>query len=381
VKRAGCIALILLLPLPAFSAARKITVAELQEMLATMHKQGKSDEDVASALKQVMLTEQLDRATMNNLMKETPGRLATEQLYAFEARSALLPPPPSGIPATPPLDPARQQALLTKAASYASGTWTQLPSLTATRTTLRFQDNVEALADASGMRSGSTDPSTGLWVNPYNYIHYINSSDTEIALEKGTEKLPKDTSQWGRNKMIESMEPDPDLATIFADAMQYGSLKWERWQLVNGKPAAVFSYDVPKKKSRMAVDVCCFPQVDQAGVTAPPDGSRGNFQTNTDWNHYKEKNVGYHGEFFIDPDTGVIVRMNTIDEQKSSDMVHQLDTRMDYGPVAIGGKILILPTRSFMITEVVPNGEAGAGGFSTRTTLFISEYKNYAPGR
>jgi len=372
----------LLLAVPAFSAAaRKITVAELQEMLAAMRKQGKSDADVATALKQVMLSEQLDRATTNSLINEVPGKLATEQMYVFEARSALLPPPPSCIPATPPLDAAKQEALLTKAASYASGTWAQLPSLTATKATLRFQDNVEALADASGIRSGSTDSNTGLWVNPYNYIHYITSSDTEIALDKGAEKLPRDTNQWGRNKMIESMEPDPDLATIFADARQYGGLKWERWQLVNGKPAAVFSYNVPKKKSKMAVDVCCFPLVDQAGVISPPDGSRGNFQTNTEWDHYKEKNVGYHGEFFIDPDTGVIVRMNTIDEQKSSDMVHQLDTRIDYGPVAVGGKALILPIRSFLITEVVPNGEAGAGGISTRTTLFISDYKNYTPGR
>ena len=73
--------------------------------------------------------------------------------------------------------------------------------------------------------------------------------------------------------------------------------------------------------------------------------------------------------------------MITMDDQKSSDMVHQLDTRIDYGPVVIGGKPLILPVRSIMITEVVPNGEAGAGGFSTRTTLFTSEYKNYAPGK
>lgn len=370
----------LLLAVPAFSAgARKITLAELQEMLATMHKQNKSDAETAAALVQVELTEQLDRATRNSLMNEVPGKLATEQLYVFEARSALLPPPPSGIPATPPLAPAAQQALLTKAASYASGTWAQLPSLTAIKTTLRFQDNMEALADGGRIHGGSSDSSTGLGVNPYDYIHYINSSDTEIALDKGAEKLPRDTNQWGRNKMIESMEPDPDLATIFAEATQYGNLKWERWQLVDGKPAAVFSYDVPKTKSRMAVDVCCFPQIDQAGVTNMAD-TRGNFQTNTEWDHYREKNVGFHGEFFIDPGTGTIVRMNTIDEQKSSDMVHQLDIRIDYGPVVIGGKALIVPTRSFMVTEVVPNGEAGAGGFSTRTTLFLSEYKNYAPG-
>jgi len=389
-KRFTLVALfVLLAAAPAFSAAaKKITVAELKDMLATMHKESKSDAEVATALKQVQLSEQLDRATMNALAEEVPGTQTTEQIYVLEARSAMLPAPADMIPNNPAPN---AQALLTKAAAYASGTWGQLPALTAVRTTIRFQDNVEALADASSMHGGSTDSSTGLFVNPYNYIHYINSTDTNIGLERGAERLPEDKTQWGRNKMIEVMDPDPDVATIFAEAKEFGNLKWERWELVNGKPAAVFSYDVPKKKSKMAVDVCCFPEIEQAGVAnfssasvgsmngGSGGGAHGNFQTNTSWSAYKEKNVGYHGEFFIDPDTGIIIRMITEDEQKSSDMVHQVDTRIDYGPVVIGGKPLVVPVRSIMITEVVPNGEAGAGGFSTRTTLFTSEYKNYAP--
>jgi len=391
-KRVVWFALMLLVALPAYPAAKKVTIAELKDMLATMHTQNKSDADVATALKQIELTEMLDRATMNDLASEVPGKLSTEQIYVLEARSALLPPPASFIPGKPAPDAAAQQAILNKAATYATGLWSQLPNLTATKTTLRFQDNVEALADASGMHGGSTDSNVGLWVNPYNYIHYINSTDTEIALDKGDERVPKDTTQWGRNKMIQTMEPDPNVATLFEEAKQSGNLNWARWELVNGKAAAVFSYNVPKKKSKMAVDVCCFPQVNQAGVVSfqsasvagaqgGAGGATGNFQTNTEWDHYKEKNVGYHGEFFIDPDTGIILRMYTIDEQKISDMVHQLDTRIDYNPVVVGGKAMILPVRSIMITEVVPNGEAGAGGFSTRTTLFTSEYKNYAAGK
>ncbi len=392
-KRFGWIALLLLVAVPAFPAAKKITIAELKDMLATMHTQNKSDEDVANALKQVMLTEQLDRATINAFVDEVPGKLSTEQIYVLEAHSALLPPPASSVPTTPALDAAAQQAVINKAATYVSGTWGQLPDLTATKTTLRFQDNVEALADSSSMHGGSTDSSTGLWVNPYNYMHYINSTDTEIAFDKGAERVPEDKTQWGRNKMIQVMDSDPDVATIFGEAKDNGGLKWERWELVNGKAAAVFSYDVPKKKSKMAVNVCCFPEVDQAGVMSMTSasagslnggtggGAHGNMQTNTSWSPYKDKNVGYRGEFFIDPDTGIIVRMNTIDQQKTSDMVHQLDTRIDYAPVVVGGKPLILPVRSIMVTEVVPNGEAGAGGFSTRTTLFTSEFKNYAPGK
>jgi hypothetical protein len=39
---------------------------------------------------------------------------------------------------------------------------------------------------------------------------------------------------------------------------------------------------------------------------------------------------------------------------------------------------LVLPVKTIVVTEVVPNGDSGsAGKYSTRTTLFTSEYKNY----
>ena len=53
-KRVACLVLLLLTAVPAFSAAaKKITVAELKDMLATMHTEKKSDDEVATALKQV----------------------------------------------------------------------------------------------------------------------------------------------------------------------------------------------------------------------------------------------------------------------------------------------------------------------------------------
>lgn len=393
-KRIAFLALILLTAVPMFAAAKKITVGELKDMLLTMHRENKTDAEVSSALKQVMLSEMVNRSELNALADDVPGNQSLEQIYVLEARSAMLPPPPSEIPTTAAPDAAAQQALLNKAGSYASSMWAQLPTLSLTKTTLRFQDNVEALPDASGQHSGTTDQMTiTSVVNPFNFVHYIESSDMSLELGHGAEKLPVDKTQWGRNRKIEVMDPDPDLATVFEQAKESGSMKWERWELVNGKAAAVFSFSVAKKKSKMGVHVCCFPEVDQAGVinmnvvgnTGAPGAdqtgqSGGTFRTNTNWNPYREDKVGYHGEFFIDPDSGIVVRMITEVEQKPSDVVHELDTRIDYGPVAIGGKMLELPIRSVVITVVVPNGEAAAGGFSTRTTLFTSEYKNYALG-
>ena len=110
----------------------------------------KDDAAVSGELKQVELSEQLTRVTMNSLANSVPGPLSTEQVYVLEAKSAILAPPAADLPTAAAPDAAAQAALLTKATEYANKTYAQLPHLTATRTTARFQDNIEALAASSG---------------------------------------------------------------------------------------------------------------------------------------------------------------------------------------------------------------------------------------
>jgi hypothetical protein len=387
-KRTGCIALLLLASIPAWSA-KKMNVGELKDLLMALHQQSKSDAEVADALKQVQLTEELTRTMMNNLAATVPGPLSTEQIYVLEARSAMLAPPAADLPATPAPDAPAQQALLAKAEAYATKTYTQLPAISATRTTLRFQDNVQALAASSGLQNSATEITTGSGsVNPNQFVRYMNATDTAISTERGEEKLAEDKTRWGANGMIALTQPDPNLARVWADARDAGTLKWVRWELVNGKAAGVFSFEVPKKKTHLAVIVCCFPKIDQtgsirftsasgAGSTTPgaAGGAKGNFQTNTEYDPYKTI-APYHGEFFIDPDTGIVVRMITQVELKPSEVVHQVDTRIDYGPVTVGDKSLVLPVKTVVNTEVVPYGDSGGGSFHTRCTLFTSEYKN-----
>jgi hypothetical protein len=386
-KRIVVLGLLVCVSVPGWSAAKKLTIAGLQEMLQTMHRDNKSDADVALALKQIQLSEQLTRPVMNTLSEYVPGQQSTEQMYVLEARSAMLAPPTADQPTTAPLDDVAQKALLAKAAAYASTTYQQLPGLTATRSTLRFQDNVEALAQSSGQAGSAKDMSAASMggVNPFNFVRYIEATDTSIGMEHGIERLPVDKTRWGPNRRIQMMEPYPGLSQVFQEATDAGAIKWSRWELVNGKAAAVFSYQVPKKKAHVTVAVCCFPELDQAGVAnfanangiSGNRGPGGNFQTNTDWKTYKQKDLPYHGEFFIDPEAGVVIRLVTQMEPKPTDVVHQADVRIDYGEVNMGGKSLILPVRAFVVTQIVVNGEAGAGGYAERCTLFASDYKNY----
>jgi hypothetical protein len=389
-KRFGWFLVVLLAATPAW-CAKKITVAQLKDTLTSMQQAKKSDAEVAAALKQLELTEQLTRSTMNSMVSYVPGSLSTEQIYVLEARSATLAPPPGDLPATAAPEAAAQKALLDKAADYVTKTYAQTPSLTATKTTIRFQDNVEAASGGSGMSGGAKDVTTGSsFVNAYQFIHYINSTEAPVASQHGAEQASseKDKTPWGANRMIALLEPNPSLGVVFAEAQDAGTIKWLRWETVNGKPAAVFTFDVPKKKSHYAVNVCCFPEVTSAGkatfssasvgaLSGGGGGASGNFQTATGWHPYKA-NVPYHGQLFIDSDTGIVVRMITMADLKPSDVVHQEDTRIDYAPVTLDGKMLVLPMKTIINTEVVPNGDSGsAGRYSTRRTLFTAEYKDY----
>jgi len=389
-KRLVCIVASMVLALPAW-AAKKISVSDLGNLLTSMQAEKKSDADVANALKQVELSERLTTATMNRLLGETPGPLTNEQIYVLDARSAFLAPPADEIPTTAAPDAAAQKALLDKAASYVTKTYVELPEITAVKTTLRFQDNLQATAASSGLHGGSQDASIGSAVQEaYHYIRYINSTDSVYSSDHGVETLPADKTRWGSNGMIALEEPAPDLGEVFEAAQKGGSLQWLRWEKVNGKAAAVFSFEIPKKESRFNVNVCCFPKVNQAGVAnfssaaqaslgGPPGGASGTFQTSTDWHNWKTNDVPYRGEIFVDPDTGIVVRLDTEAEFKPGDVVHEEDTRIDYGPIKVGDALAVLPMRSIILTEVAPNGDSqAAGAVSTRRTFFTSEYKGFA---
>jgi hypothetical protein len=387
-KRFAWILVILFLASPAW-AAKKITVQQLKELLVSLQREKKTDTEVAAELKQVELTEELTRSAMNGLVSYVSGPSSTEQIYVLEARSAVLPPPAADLPATPAPDAAVQKAILDKAVDYTTKTYAQLPHLTATKTTIRFQDNVEAIAALSGMNSGSVSLDPNL-VQANRFIHYINSTEVPVDTQNGAEKVStaKDKTPWGQNGYIALLGQGPVLSSVLQDAQTAGTISWLRLETINKKTAAVYAFSVDKKKSHYAVNYCCFPASEQTGVMHWSGTSSagnmsgtytasGNLQTHTTYDQYFKATVPYHGEIFVDPDTGIVVRLVLQAEFKSSDDVQQEDQRIDYGPVKVDATALVLPVKTVINTTVVPNGDSGSAKFVTRRTLFTSEYKNY----
>jgi hypothetical protein len=396
-KRFICILAFIFLAIPA-RPAKRITVGELEDMLRSMEAEKKPDAEMATALKQVELSEELTRETLNKLTANVPGRLTLEQIYVLEALSAFLPPPAAEIPSSPAPDATAQKVLLDKAAGYVANSYAQLPALTSTKTTLRFQDSVEAVASSTGVKGSAKDTTVeSSFSNPYQFIHYISATVHPVTIERGSEKKPseKDPALWGANGYIKIQEPEPNLSDVFKAAQSSGSFQWVRWELVSGRPAAVFSFSAPKQKDGLKIDVCCFPKRTEAGVanfytantgravggseaTPGVGGVTGNWQTTMDWNNFKTV-APYHGELFIDPGKGIVLRMIVEAEMKSTDAVQQLDTRIDYGAVTAGTNTYEVPVRSIIDLVDIPGGVSGAAAYSRRTTLFTSEYADFRP--
>ena len=374
-KRFILLFLIFMLASPLW-AAKKTTIQELKDTLLSLSQAKKDDEEVATRLKEIDLSEELTHATLATLAPLIPGPLSEEQMNVLEGRSSMLPPPPSDLPTTPAPDLATQKVILAKAVDYVTKTYMQNPHLVATKSTARYQDGVESIRTNSGMTSNM--PNAGRsWELPNMFMRFLGTHVVPVESDKGIEQIPvvKTKVPWGVNGQVSEGGPGPILGVILQEAAEGGKLNWLRWQTIQGKAFAVFSFAVDKKKSQYVVKYCCFPVTEDTGRMGY-EGTDPNFQTATDWKDFKAT-VPYRGELFIDPDTGVIVRVVTQAGLKPTDFVHQEDMRIDYAPAAVDGKLFVLPVDSFTLTEVVPNGDNYAARYSIRHTLFTSTYQNY----
>ncbi|MFZ1015021.1 MAG: hypothetical protein WAN28_16875, partial [Terracidiphilus sp.] len=318
--------LVAVAPVPLSADTRKMTVAQLQDVLIGLQHSQKSDEQVANELKQIELTEELTPATMNSMVNLVNGPLSTEQMYVLEARSAMLTPPDTDLPKSAPPDASAQRVMLAKAQDYAAKTYPQLPRLTATRLVARFQDGVEVIQSYTGANVKAVNDSDPLWdqIHLRQYIRLMNTHTDTVEIDNGIEKPGgKDTTHWGSNGFVNSMLPFLPLKLLTSEAVSYGNPKFLRWETIIGHQTAVFAFDVDRKKSHYSINYCCFPDTSSVGNVLYSGGAahpvdNGNLSTISDWKPFNAKS-GYHGELFLDPDSGVVLRTIVEAEFKPSD--------------------------------------------------------------
>jgi len=356
-------------------AAKKVTVQQFTDLLISLNRAGKSDVEVAEEIKQIELTEELTPEAMSRVQNYLPGQLSTAQADALATNSATLAPPASDLPSTPPPDAAAQKAFLDKATDYVMRIYAQLPHVIGEKSVERFQDNMESGVVNSGPNAFLVSALPGQ-NNNHGPFHLIETDDKNFESANGAE-LPskvKDKIEWGANGQVALLGQGPVLTIVLQEAQASGNFNWLRWETVRGKQIAVFSFAVDKKKTHYMINDCCFLDVDVNG-----DQYHTQILTDMDsyanWKGYKTI-VPYHGELFVDPETGVVVRLVTQADLKGS-RVHQEDTRIDYGQMTVAGKPLILPVESYINTEVVMSTAPGAGKYIVHRVMFATDYKSY----
>ncbi|MDR3791863.1 MAG: hypothetical protein P4L03_00650 [Terracidiphilus sp.] len=165
-------------------------------------------------------------------------------------------------------------------------------------------------------------------------MHFTSQHRREVAYREGRE-LPasgsNDTSASTNQGLATFGEFGPVLDTVFADSA-YGSFTWNRWQTGPTGPLAVFRYTVPESASHYQIDLCCW-------------------STETDHTPHKyHGKPAYHGEIFIDPDTGAVARITLEADLDPGAMLTASAIAVDFAPVSIAGWSYICPVRGVALS-------------------------------
>ena len=224
--------LVLILAWTAFpaSAAKRMTVAQLEEQLKAATAAHKRDEEIARRITEAELSERLTDVSLDRLTKEAaqfPQSAQALQLLADQ--SAFLDPPPGELPATAALDAPSQQQVLNAARIYAGQVLLpRLPDFLGTRTISRYDDSPWAAKKGDwGVRQG---------------LRLVDTSSQEISVSMERENQPpaESSAVWkAQIGLISGGEFGTTLEMIMTDTAQ-GRVSWDHWETTAAGQMAVF---------------------------------------------------------------------------------------------------------------------------------------------
>jgi VWFA-related protein len=159
----------LALLMPYAGAAKRVTVAQLEQALTAAQTAHKPDPEIARQIGGLELSERLTEATLNRLTASLDaGSQAARALQLLADQSAFLDPPASELPSTAAPDDATQQRMIDAARTYVAKIVPQLPRLFAIQTTNGYDDRPQEI------KKGGWPVRAGL--------HLVNTSSREISV-------------------------------------------------------------------------------------------------------------------------------------------------------------------------------------------------------
>ena len=311
-------------------AANRVTVDQLKQILAAQRAANKSDETIARQLGSYELTEQLTPQTLSHMSAELhPGPKTAQAIDLLADFSTFLPPPQKEIPDVPPPEMMAQRAMINSAIQYIVKTLRHLPDFLATRTTRSFDDSPLVIGH-SGYAPNADLHLVGTFTRPVTYRdgrEVLDSVDSNGEKHKAAAG-PAGLTTWG--------EFGPVLGIVLSDAAK-GRITWSRWQNLPDGRVAVFRFQVPKEASHYLVDYCCVWQaLNDQGSSGTPLAYHGS--------------PGYHGDLYVDPATGAILRIVLETELSGNDLITRAAISVQYATVEIGGSPFICPVSSLAVS-------------------------------
>jgi len=352
-RRLVLLALLVSMPLPL--AAKRVTVAQLEQSLTADRSTLKPDAQIARQIGGMELSERLTKPTLDRLTAQLDaGPQAVLALQLLADQSDFLDPPAAELPATAPPDDASRQRMLGAARSYVAQVLPRLPNLLATRTTNRYDDSPQAVRNEWPVRAG---------------LHLVGTSSQETSIrdERDSQSPIKGSAFWqAQTGMISGGEFGSTLAMILTDTVE-GKITWSHWEQTAAGLAAVFHYSVPKSASHYEVI---------GSQTQPASFGRG--PRHTARNTIIRSKPGYRGSLWVDPVTGTIFRLTLEADAQGSTTFRRADILVQYGPVQIGGSEFICPVRSVALSVAFADAQVILGDAPTQwlnETLFTGYHR------
>lgn len=337
-------------------ATKRVTVAQLEQALATASGAHRQDGEIARQIRGFELTERLTQATMGQLTAHlVPGSQAALALEFLADRSAFLDPPASELPAAAAPDGAAQLRMLEAAQNYVSQTLPRLPDFLATRVIDLYDDSPQAL------KKGEWPTRSGL--------HLVGTSSGEISVRNERENQPANqgSAVWQKKiGLVSGGEFGNTLGMIVADSAK-GTMSWSRWEEPTGERVAVFQYVVPASASHYEVLSTFKREEIVAGVDTPAGGDRGIRGIGTRPN-VSASNItiihtkpGYHGQIWVNPADGTILRVTMDADLTKGAPFRRAAILVEYGPVDIAGSRFICPVRGIALSKALDDPETITG--------------------
>lgn len=341
-------------------AAKRLSVARLERLLAADSAAHRSDEEIARQMEGVVLTDRMTDAEFAQLAARVGSgseAAAALQLLADESQFLQAAPEQAAPEAVP--DSAAQARMLDAAREYVSTTLRRLPNFLSTRVISRYDDTPHA------DRPGNWPTRLGL--HRVTTVH----EPTSVSFDRENQPASQGSAAWRPGTgLVSGGEFGATLGMVLGDIAK-GEVSWSHWEQTPAGTLAVFRYSVPESASHFEVFSSFRPEPSTeatrsapnvrgiSGVTLQQNANSGDVQL------VREK-PAYEGSLWVNPADGVVYRITMeTDTKMGLRILRRAAILVEYGPVEIAGKKYICPVRSLAQADEVTTTESRLGDEAT----------------